>query len=253
MKKTIITISVVLMALALAACSSTEQTRYSRQDERREAIAQESDVRGRMGMRVEEVQPNQPSGRFYENQPNRREPSQPMGGFQKSNQPLQGNDDFHNLLPQAVHEALDEAMAQAVGLSYEEFEARTQSGEHFMDIALEMGYSFEAARNLMTETRARVLSDAVAQGLLTQQQADAINSMPTGGNANAARGMRGNSSNNAWLAEKLGISVEELQARLDAGETLAEIAQSLGVELPMQQSGGSRPSGRGRYGQSGSL
>lgn len=75
-----------------------------------------------------------------------------------------------------MHEYIEEAMAEAVGLTVEEFEARHDAGETFYQIALAEGFTAEEIPALMQAARAKGLNAAVAAGIITQEQADWMNS-----------------------------------------------------------------------------
>jgi len=75
-----------------------------------------------------------------------------------------------------MHEYMQEAMAESVGLSVEEFEARHDAGETFYQIALAEGFTAEEIPALMQEARAKGLDAAAAAGAITQEQADWMNS-----------------------------------------------------------------------------
>jgi hypothetical protein len=71
-----------------------------------------------------------------------------------------------------MHEYMEKAMAEAVGLSVEEFEARHNSGETFYQIALAEGFTSEEIPALMQAARAKGLEAAAAAGVITQEQAE---------------------------------------------------------------------------------
>jgi len=81
----------------------------------------------------------------------------------------------------------DELLAEALGVSVEELQAAREA------------------------VRTAEIEQAVADGLLTQEQADQILSN-TGGPHNGMRGFLGHAGNDELLAEELGVSVEALQA-----------------------------------------
>jgi hypothetical protein len=86
------------------------------------------------------------------------------------------------------------AIAKALGLSVEEFEAALASGQTVWQIAEAQGISAETLQAAMQTARADVLAQAVADGTLTQAQADAMLARTTqGGGQGMGRGMgRGN-------------------------------------------------------------
>lgn len=71
-----------------------------------------------------------------------------------------------------MHDYMEQAMADAVGLSLEEFEARHDAGETFYQIALAEGFTAEEIPALMHDARNKGLDAAAAAGVITQEQAD---------------------------------------------------------------------------------
>jgi hypothetical protein len=71
-----------------------------------------------------------------------------------------------------MHEYMEDAIAEALDLSHEEFEQRLAAGETPWSIAEEKGFTAEEFANLMLEARNKALDAAVADGVLTQEQAD---------------------------------------------------------------------------------
>ena len=72
----------------------------------------------------------------------------------------------------ALHEYMYPAMAAALGLTPEEFDARHEAGETFWDIAESQGLTSEEAWALMQTARNEALQQAVADGVITQEFAD---------------------------------------------------------------------------------
>lgn len=75
----------------------------------------------------------------------------------------------------ALHTYMINAFAQALGLTPEELEAQIDAGETMWSIAQAQGLSAEEFYTLMTDARASSLDQAVADGILTQEQADWMN------------------------------------------------------------------------------
>jgi len=71
-----------------------------------------------------------------------------------------------------IHDYMQQAMAKALGLRQEEFEARHDAGETFYQIALTQGFTAEEIPALMQSARAEALDQAAADGVITQEQAD---------------------------------------------------------------------------------
>lgn len=71
-----------------------------------------------------------------------------------------------------MHEYMQAALAESLGLSVEELEKRHADGETFWQIAESKGYSLEQARQMMLDARSAALDALVKDGVLTQEQAD---------------------------------------------------------------------------------
>lgn len=144
---------------------------------------------------------------------------------------------------------LQAAKAEALGLSVEELDAAKAEGKKLDEIAAEQGVAIEDLQAAMQSAQADILAQAVADGALTQEEADKIaEHMANGrGRGHGSRGKRQGRggpeiSNPGWikdyqddlqsaLANVLGLSVEELDAARTEGVKLGEIAAEQGVEL----------------------
>ena len=71
-----------------------------------------------------------------------------------------------------LHTYMNEAFAEALGLTPEELQSRQDSGETFWQIAESLGFSQEESSQLWTEARTAALDEAVGDGVITQEQAD---------------------------------------------------------------------------------
>ena len=71
-----------------------------------------------------------------------------------------------------VHEAVVSALADALGLSVEEIEERHDAGESMWEIAEAQGLSSEEAYQLMLSVHEAAMEEAVAEGWLTEEQAE---------------------------------------------------------------------------------
>lgn len=87
-------------------------------------------------------------------------------------------------------------------------------------LAEALGISVEELETAQTAAREAAINQAVADGLITQEQADEMLANGYGGH-----GLLGPSQMNTYLAEALGISVEELDAAVDQvfADRLAEM------------------------------
>ncbi|MDH3942712.1 MAG: hypothetical protein OEV06_01280 [Anaerolineae bacterium] len=73
-----------------------------------------------------------------------------------------------------LHELMQASMAEALGISVEELEARHEAGETFFDIAIALGFDAEEARELMLAARHSAIDQAVEQGLIDEDSADGM-------------------------------------------------------------------------------
>ena len=71
-----------------------------------------------------------------------------------------------------LHDTMYNAFAQALGLTPEELETRRQAGDTLWDIAQEQGMTTEQFQETMTTARTSAINQAVADGTITQAQAD---------------------------------------------------------------------------------
>lgn len=71
-----------------------------------------------------------------------------------------------------LYEYMQDAWADALDLTREELDSRLAAGEMHYAIALDLGVTAEEFPALMTEVRAAAVAAAVADGALTQAQAD---------------------------------------------------------------------------------
>ena len=95
--------------------------------------------------------------------------------------PLETNQDINleNVMSDTVHTNL----ATALGLTVDELEARVDAGETLADIALSLGFDYTAISDMLAQARSDALAQAVADDLITQEQADWVASH---GNQNPA-------------------------------------------------------------------
>jgi len=97
------------------------------------------------------------------------DPSSPFGrgGFGPGMMGWAGDREFGPL-----HETMEAAIAEALGISAEELEAAHDEGKTAWDIAQEQSLSAEQFSAMMSEARSAALQQAVADGTITQEQAD---------------------------------------------------------------------------------
>jgi hypothetical protein len=88
-----------------------------------------------------------------------------------------------------LHDALIAAFAEELDLSVAELEEKLAAGDSMAAIALEKDLTIDEFRALMADVRAAALDQAVADGELTQEQADWLKTRGAGmGQANGSGG-----------------------------------------------------------------
>lgn len=96
-----------------------------------------------------------------------------------------------------LHDVMIQVFADELGLTVEGLETRLTNGETMFDIASAQGMTVEEFQTLMTTAREQAIDQAVADGTLTQEQADWMksrsNRMGSGTTGTpGGRGPRGN-------------------------------------------------------------
>lgn len=71
-----------------------------------------------------------------------------------------------------MHEYMIDALAEAFDLTPAEIEAAHQDGKTLFDLAAENGFSVESFRDLMIEARSNALNQAATDGVISQEQAE---------------------------------------------------------------------------------
>ena len=149
--------------------------------------------------------------------------------------------------------------AEKLGLTVDEVNTRLKAGDTFAVIAESKGITAEKLPAFMQEVCTQVIDQAVKDGKLTQAQADALKtklqdsdwSEMWGGRGMGltpktsedwsgkmgSRGEMGMGIKDSWMhdellkafAAKVGLTVDEVTTRLEAGETHTQIAESKGI------------------------
>ena len=79
-----------------------------------------------------------------------------------------------------LHDYMVKAMAEALGITTDEFESRREAGETAYQIALAEGIAADKIPALLQAARAKALDAALAAGVITRQQADWMKSRSAG-------------------------------------------------------------------------
>lgn len=69
-------------------------------------------------------------------------------------------------------DAIHAKLAELLGMKIDDFEAAHEAGETIYSLALEYGVDVEVLQAVMAEAHAEALAQAVADGVITQEQAD---------------------------------------------------------------------------------
>jgi len=137
-------------------------------------------------------------------------------------------------------DAMHEAIADALGISAEELDAAQAEGTSLFALADELGADMTAVREAMESVRQAAIDQAVADGVISQEQAEQFGNGrgpwrhgPAGPFYGEGPGMNLVDADvmHAAIADALGISVEELDAARAEGTSLVALAEELGVEI----------------------
>ena len=131
------------------------------------------------------------------------------------------------------------AAAAVVGTAFAQTPTPTPSGTNYQQLFLQklasaLNISTDQLTSAITTARNGTVDQAVADGKLTQQQANNIKSKPAtglglgfrfGGGPRGGFGFFGGTNVMNAVAQALGITTQDLQSQLQSGKTLATIAQ----------------------------
>lgn len=139
-------------------------------------------------------------------------------------------------------EKIKVAIAKALGISVEELQAARSEGKTLSDLAEEQGVDLEVIRVARQAALEEVVQQAVEGGLVTQEQAEDLLSHeghqgPHGRRSDNPHHERGIHGDHSSIAERLGITIDELQAARAEGKTLADLAEELGIDLEEVRAG----------------
>jgi len=71
-----------------------------------------------------------------------------------------------------LHDSLVAFFAESLGISVDDLNARLESGERMLDIAIDEGLALDEFRTLMTDARSQAIQQALEDGTLTEEQAE---------------------------------------------------------------------------------
>jgi uncharacterized protein (DUF433 family) len=146
-----------------------------------------------------------------------------------------------------------EEQADVLGITVDDLQSRMDAGQSFQDIVKELGISEDAIRaNMEAQRTERVaemkvkIAQEVTDGKITQEQADkkiAEFESGKGGPRGEGKGLglglgMGQIDDSKMLEEKatiLGITVDDLKARLESGKSMKDIETDLGISQETMQ------------------
>lgn len=125
---------------------------------------------------------------------------------------------------------IEAAMADVLGMSVEELQAAKEAGTRLSELLETAGLTVEEFRAAMEAAIPSIVEQALADGVITQAQADYILENGLHGGKGYLRGVL-QGYIEAAMADILGITVEELQAAKEAGTPLAELVEAAGLTM----------------------
>lgn len=126
---------------------------------------------------------------------------------------------------------MEAALAEAFGMTTEEFQAAQQEGKSLWEIAKEQNLTVAEYQAKMDEARQNALEKAVADGVITQEQADQFNALKEGRGERREQMSELHDIMQAAVAAEFGLTVEELEAQHDAGKTMMDFAVEQGLTV----------------------
>jgi hypothetical protein len=87
------------------------------------------------------------------------------------NGPMHGEGNFGDGV---LHDYMFQAMADSLGISVDDLSSRIEDGETSYQIALDLGFSEEEIFELMSTARDATIDQALADGVITQEEAEQL-------------------------------------------------------------------------------
>lgn len=126
-------------------------------------------------------------------------------------------------------DAIEQATADALGLSVEALQEARENGQRLNEIADEQGVSMEEIMEAKQAVVTDAINQAVADGELTQEEADEIFAHMA--LRETVKELKQSPEVMEAVADALGISVDELEAAREEGTKLHELADAQGVDI----------------------
>jgi len=137
-----------------------------------------------------------------------------------------------------LHEEMITVLAGKLGMTVEELNTKLDAGTTIAQLASEKGMTVEEFRVMMQEAREEAIALGVKNGTISQEQADRLNSRGDLLRENGmgfGRGLFGegllHDEMMTVLAGELGLTVDDLNTKLEAGETIADLASDKGMTV----------------------
>jgi hypothetical protein len=131
--------------------------------------------------------------------------------------------------PGRDREEVKARLADALGMTVEEFEASIESGETLESLAEANGVSLEELRQVMDDLFDEGLAEAVEEGRLTQEQANQI--LEDRAAKRAVAEVFDRDVLHEAVAEALGLTVDEFEAAMASGERISTLAENADITL----------------------
>ncbi len=137
-----------------------------------------------------------------------------------------------------LHDEMITVLAGKLSLTVEVLNSRLAAGETIADIASEKGMTVNEFRQMMVDARSEAVDLGLKNGTITQAQANWMKNRTDDGRGfgmGRGDGFFGEGLMHeemiTALAGKLGLTVAELNTKLDAGTTIAQLASDKGMTV----------------------
>ena len=124
-----------------------------------------------------------------------------------------------------------DVLTGVLGMTPEEIRNALQDGQTVLDLAKARDMTEDELSAALQEAVGTRIAQALADGKITQEQADAMQERIADGMSPNHPGLFGGLHRAEYLAEFLGMSPEDVKAALDGGQTVAELLESRGKTL----------------------
>lgn len=134
-----------------------------------------------------------------------------------------------------LHDLMNSAIAEALGISVEQLEAYREEGVRLEDVSEDFGLTADELHALIQETRQVVVAQAIEDGVIPERDGQGQGGPGNGGGGQGHGGQAGGEDGplhdlmTAAISEALGISVEQLDAYREEGVKLGDICEELGL------------------------